>query len=342
MKLKGALPNAITISRVLLIPLFLGILFSRSPHKETWAAGVFVILILSDFFDGYLARKKKEITTFGIIADPIADKLLAFAALIFLAAKNIPFWMAAAIIAREVVMTAVRFYLMRMKIILPANFLGKSKTFFQSIAIVAALLELPFHWHLMLLATLLTVISGIEYFWIIRQKTGTRIVNLPNMITLSRLLLIIPYFRYFSEGNMTAALMLFAVIAVSDKLDGLSARLMRQMTEVGSALDSFTDWTLNSLTLVLLVVNRGLSLAWLPAFALPIISSAILKMKYAKRSKHVPVTLIARIGVSMLYIALISIILNIGYTFYFLLISLLLQYVVTAAYAYKLNALGKR
>src|SRR3990167_7227359 len=108
MKFKFNIPNKITIIRVSLIPLFAVILLVKIPYKNILAAFIFIMLSISDFLDGYFARKKKQVTEFGKLIDPIADKLLISSALIFLVGKGVPFWMAVVIIAREIIVTAIR------------------------------------------------------------------------------------------------------------------------------------------------------------------------------------------------------------------------------------------
>src|SRR3989338_7635820 len=245
MKFKFKIPNNITLIRVGLIPLFIIILIVKIPYKNILAAFIFIMLSISDFLDGYFARKKNQVTEFGKLIDPIADKLLISTALIFLLGQGyagVDLWMVAAIISREAVITAIRIYLLPSKIVVPASNFGKIKTVVQSIAIVFVLLELPLRWYVMLFAVLITVISGLEYIIRIRQMTGNSVVNLPNLITLVRFLLIIPFVYYFFNSRIHISLLIFAIITLSDKLDGISARLMNQKTELGSGLDSFTDW----------------------------------------------------------------------------------------------------
>ena len=193
MQFKFNIPNKITIVRVALIPLFAIILLVNIPYKNLLAAFIFGMLSISDFLDGYFARKKKQVTEFGKLIDPIADKLLISTALVFLVVQGyegIYLWMAVSIIAREIVITAIRIYLLPSKIVVPASNFGKAKTIVQSIGIVFVLLELPLSWHVMLAAVLLTIISGLEYVIKIKQMTGNKIVNLPNIITLFRFLMI--------------------------------------------------------------------------------------------------------------------------------------------------------
>lgn len=335
MKFKFNIPNKITIIRVALIPLFAIILLVDIPYKHILAAFVFGMLSISDFFDGYIARKKRQVTEIGKLIDPIADKLLISTALIFLIGKGVELWMAVAIIAREVILTAVRIYLLPSKIVVPASNFGKAKTVVQSIAIIFVLLKLPFGWHMMLAAVLLTLISGIEYLFRIRQMTGNKIVNLPNLLTLFRFLLIIPLVDLFLDSKIHASLLIFAIIALSDKLDGISARLMNQKTELGSGLDSFTDWTSIITMLVLLVIRGYIGLIWVILLVAPSIVSGIMKILYAKKQKIVPVTFIARLSVGLTYLSLIAILINFKYSFYMLAFTVFLVYVSMLVYVLK-------
>src|SRR3989344_1157878 len=148
MKFKFNIPNKITIIRVSLIPLFAVILLVDIPYKNILSAFIFAMLSVSDFLDGYFARKKKQVTEFGKLIDPIADKLLVSTALIFLVGKGVELWMAAAIISREVILTGIRIYLLPSKLVVPASNFGKLKTVVQSLAIVFVLLNLPFSWYM--------------------------------------------------------------------------------------------------------------------------------------------------------------------------------------------------
>src|SRR3989338_11273097 len=142
MKFKFNIPNKITLIRVSLIPLFAIILLVKIPYKNILAALIFGLLSISDFLDGYFARKKNQVTDFGKLIDPIADKLLISTAMIFLLIqgyKGIELWMAVAIIAREIIVTGIRIYLLPRKIVVPASNFGKAKTVVQSIAIIFVL-----------------------------------------------------------------------------------------------------------------------------------------------------------------------------------------------------------
>lgn len=341
MKFKFNIPNKITLIRVALIPLFAFILLADIPYKDILAAFIFAMLSISDFLDGYFARKKKQVTELGKLIDPIADKLLISTALIFLIGRGVELWMAITIIAREVIVTAVRIYLLPQKLVVPASSFGKAKTVVQSIAIVFILLKLPFSWHLMLVAVVLTLVSGIEYLIRIKKLTGNKIVNFPNLITLIRFLLILPFVYYFLDSKLFLSLVTFSLIAISDKLDGISARVMNQKTELGSAFDSFTDWTLIITALFLLILKGKIDFLWVLAIGVPSLISGMMKMIYAKRLKNVPVTIAARVSVALIYIAMAFILisleynLNFIYTIHLLAASAITVWIAMAAYVIK-------
>ena len=343
MKFKFNIPNNITLIRVGLIPVFVVVLLAHIPYKNILSAFIFGMLSVSDILDGYFARKKKQITEFGKLIDPIADKLLISTALIILIGRGVELWMAVAIIAREIILTAVRIYLLPSRIVIPASNFGKSKTVVQSIAIVFVLLQLPYSWHVMLVAVLITLISGLEYLYRIRKMTGNKVVNLPNIITLARFLMIIPFVYYMLTSQLHIALLIFAAVAVSDKLDGISARLMNQKTELGSGFDSFTDWTLIILTFFLMAARNYISFLWVTLIIVPSAVSGIMKMVYAKKQQKVPVTLVARLSVGLTYMTSIVLLIRFGFgiqklaqaTEYLIRSTILLIYVAMASYVHK-------
>src|SRR3989338_7245719 len=273
-------PNQITFFRIILTPVFLIFLLMNLPYNKYITTFIFILLSVSDMIDGYFARKKKQITELGKILDPIADKLL-----ILLVGKGIDLWVAVTIITREVIITALRIYLLPKKIIVSASSFGKAKTVVQSIAIIFILLGLPLQKYIILAAVLLTIVSGLEYIMSIRRITGTKVVNLPNLITLIRFLLIMPFVYYFLNMKMNITLSIFAVIALSDKLDGISARIMNQKTNLGSWLDSLTDYILIITTLIILVIKGYINILWLIVFVIPSIIIWLMKLTYAKKKK---------------------------------------------------------
>jgi len=201
---------------------------------------------------------------------------------------------------------------------------------------------LPFSWYVMLAAVLLTLISGLEYLIRIRHMTGNKVVNLPNIITLFRFLLIFPFVHYFLNAKIKISLLIFAVITLSDKLDGVSARLMNQRTELGSGIDSFTDWTLIISTFILLTIKNYMHMSWVLLLIVPSFISGVMKMVYAKRLKEVPTTLIARLGVVLTYIAIISILVNFEYYIYLLPAAIAVVYLASIVYVFKVLNMPKK
>ncbi|MFD2465870.1 CDP-diacylglycerol--glycerol-3-phosphate 3-phosphatidyltransferase [Amycolatopsis silviterrae] len=165
------LANLLTISRLVLVPLFVVALFTGDGDDTTWraiATGLFAIASATDQVDGWVARRYGLITDFGKIADPIADKALIGAALIGLSALGeLSWWVTIVIAVREIGVTLLRFWVIRHGVI-PASRGGKAKTMAQILAIVTYLLPLPdgadpVRWALMGLAVALTVITGVDY-----------------------------------------------------------------------------------------------------------------------------------------------------------------------------------
>ena len=136
------LPNLITGLRILLIPVFLLLFMTPSPTRSQWAALVFVLASATDLLDGYIARKMEQITSLGKLLDPIADKLLVISALILLVAfERAPALLAILLISRETVITGLRVIASERGIIIPAERLGKFKTFLQVVAVTILILD---------------------------------------------------------------------------------------------------------------------------------------------------------------------------------------------------------
>ena len=167
------IPTILTFSRIVLIPFFILI----TPQSPLIGISIFLIASLTDFLDGYLARRSGEITKFGIILDPIADKFLVISALILLVDMvRLSAWIAIVIIVREFVVTALRVVALSKDIVIPAETGGKLKTAAQMTAIILLLLpggigDLDFYdvgLVLMYIALVLAIVSGIKYtvsFW---------------------------------------------------------------------------------------------------------------------------------------------------------------------------------
>lgn len=183
------LPNKLTMLRIILVPVFLiFIAFKSIPYGSIIATLVFIIASLTDQLDGYIARKRNQITTFGKFMDPLADKLLVTAALVSLVELGlIPSWAAVIIIAREFAVSGLRTIAAAEGKIIAASWWGKIKTVTQIIAILLLLIKVNIETSqyltnlinsnnvirrffdsvpniFLILAVIITIISGIDYF----------------------------------------------------------------------------------------------------------------------------------------------------------------------------------
>lgn len=133
-------PNKLTVSRFALTVLFLGVQFSQFPYHETVALLLFSAASLTDYFDGKIARRDHLITNFGILMDPLADKILVCSAFIaFVGCGWMPAWMAVIIVARELAITGLRLLAASKNLVLAAESFGKHKTISQIVAIISLL-----------------------------------------------------------------------------------------------------------------------------------------------------------------------------------------------------------
>lgn len=131
------LPNALSLTRIFLTPLLVVILLTRVEGKEIYGVLIFVIAALTDYFDGYFARRRNQVTAIGKLLDPIADKLLVTSAFISLVElKLAPAWMVVIIVGREFAISGIRSIAASQGYLMPANWLGKSKTVIQVFTIV--------------------------------------------------------------------------------------------------------------------------------------------------------------------------------------------------------------
>lgn len=176
------LPNKLTLSRILATPVFLLFLvpgwFGQFLGLDQWgryaAAAIFVLASITDLLDGMIARKQNSVSELGKFLDPIADKLLVTTALVAMVmTDNLSVWAVVIIISREFIVTGIRVVAAGQGIVIAAGKLGKIKTIFQIIAIVAILIHdfpvslilpwLPVGDICMAIAVVLTVVSGIDY-----------------------------------------------------------------------------------------------------------------------------------------------------------------------------------
>lgn len=171
--------NILTMVRLLLVPCFVLLMLADGGHDPAWrsfAWAAFTIAMITDLFDGELARRNNLITDFGKLADPIADKAIMGAALICLSALgDLSWWVTAVILARELGITLMRFWVIRHGVI-PASRGGKMKTLAQGIAVGMYVLALTgplasVRWWVMGVAVLLTLATGLDY---VRQAVVLR------------------------------------------------------------------------------------------------------------------------------------------------------------------------
>ena len=141
------LPNLLTLARIACVPILVLLLFSDSRETGLWAALLFSLASITDWFDGYLARKWDIVTVMGKFLDPLADKLIVMAAFIMLIPlERVPAWAVFLIIARETLVTGLRSVASAEGIVIDASNLGKYKTIFQMVAIIALLLHYDYYW----------------------------------------------------------------------------------------------------------------------------------------------------------------------------------------------------
>ncbi|MEA2465826.1 MAG: CDP-diacylglycerol---glycerol-3-phosphate 3-phosphatidyltransferase [Acidobacteriota bacterium] len=168
-------PNVLTVLRILLVPVVVVALTTETKHGDTIAAIVFALAAFTDGLDGYIARSRRSITTFGKVMDPIADKLLIAAALITLVGlSRVAAWVAMIIIAREFAVSGLRVAAAQQGVVIPASPLGKLKTMVQ-VAAIFAVIATGDHgawWAqvLLYLSVLVTVVSGADYFLNFRRR----------------------------------------------------------------------------------------------------------------------------------------------------------------------------
>lgn len=171
------LANKLTLSRIIMIPLFVFFLLKGTPFEMMIAGIIFIIAALTDFLDGYIARSRNLVTKFGKFMDPLADKLLVMSAFIVLVELQIvPSWIVIVILAREFIVSIFRAIAASEGIVIAAGKLGKYKTTTQMIAIILLcfnnfpfeMINIPMDQIFLYLCAILTIVSGADY--ILRNK----------------------------------------------------------------------------------------------------------------------------------------------------------------------------
>lgn len=174
------LANKLTISRIVLAGIFILFLFIKGAGAKCFALFVFMVACVTDYYDGYLARKTGSVTDFGKLMDPIADKILLLGGfLAFVELNLIPAWMVMVIIARELIITGIRVLALSKKKVLAAEAAGKHKTVSQIVSVLVILIYLIIRdsgftfryieyyssgvYLLMLITVVMTLTSGISF-----------------------------------------------------------------------------------------------------------------------------------------------------------------------------------
>ncbi len=162
------IPNKLTLLRVIMIPLFIiFLIYDFVPFSDIFAIVLFVLAFFTDWLDGYIARKSNQVTNFGKIMDPLADKVLVASAMVCLNAMGIVSpWITIAILAREFIVSGIRIAAAADGNVVAASMWGKLKTAWQFIAILTALLFMEKNIVVdicMWINLILTIFSGIDY-----------------------------------------------------------------------------------------------------------------------------------------------------------------------------------
>jgi len=164
------LADQLTIARALSVPIVVALFAIPFPGHAYWGTGVFCVAMATDWFDGRIARRSGRTSPLGSLLDPVADKLLVLSTLIVLLGAHVfPAWMVAAIVARELLISGLRQAAVERGVVISARDLGKLKTWAQAIAAAlgglaaAGLFGTPVAWWALLVALILTWVSGIDY-----------------------------------------------------------------------------------------------------------------------------------------------------------------------------------
>ena len=174
------LPNSLTVLRIFLVPFLVVVLLTRFQGREVLGVAIFLVAAATDVLDGYLARRRREVTDLGMLLDPIADKLLISAALISLVEEGLaPAWMVVVIIGREFAVSGLRNVASRRGVDIPASIWGKFKMGSQVLAVVLLILgsKLPPPFSrsgqiVLWLVVVFAVLSAVDYFVKFSRRLG--------------------------------------------------------------------------------------------------------------------------------------------------------------------------
>ena len=167
------IPNAISLTRMAMAPVLIVMLLDPGKLMSFVAAFIFLAVALTDWLDGYMARKLNLVTTLGKFLDPVSDKIVILTAFVMIVPLDrIPAWMVALILAREIAVTGLRAIAVDQGVVIAASWQGKTKTVMQFTALVPLLVHYKYYWfdfHLVgtwfvWVAFVFTIYSGIDYF----------------------------------------------------------------------------------------------------------------------------------------------------------------------------------
>ena len=165
------LPNALTLLRIFLVPLLVVVLLTRIEGHVWFGAAIFLLAVLTDYLDGFFARRRNEVTKLGIVLDPLADKLLTAAAFLSLVEMGlVPAWAVMIVIARELAVTGLRNVAAGRGVLIRASSLGKAKRVSQVVAILLLLFSQRMPWLrtpglvALGIVLVLAIYSGADYF----------------------------------------------------------------------------------------------------------------------------------------------------------------------------------
>ena len=187
-------PNALTLSRIFLVPLLLTVLLTKNvPYKTTIAVSIVLLAAATDWFDGYLARRLQQVSTLGMLLDPIADKLLVSSVLISMVETGqVAAWMVVIIVGREFAVTGLRAIAQAAGVTIAASDLGKTKMTMQFVAIIALLLspKMALAWWVaqisLYLVVVFALISAWNYFWKFWQTVDVEVKQRKSRLGLLR------------------------------------------------------------------------------------------------------------------------------------------------------------
>ncbi|HII17139.1 TPA: CDP-diacylglycerol--glycerol-3-phosphate 3-phosphatidyltransferase [Candidatus Woesearchaeota archaeon] len=307
------LPNALTTFRALAMVPFVWVLFMDFPHKDLVVLAAFLALALTDWLDGHLARKRNQVTDFGKILDPIADKALTLVLFFYLTTLGIPLWMPLVMATREIVMTVMRIAALPYDMVIPASGLGKIKTVSQMLAIPAVLLAVPHAAELVGIAVLVSVISGIDYY-LSMSKRIPEISNLPNTVTMVRFLLLpVGIWAMLSE-QMDMAVLTIGLIFLGDKVDGSLAKHLRLETPFGRVFDNITDYIVLAGIAVAALFSQLIGLYVLLPLLVPLGGLIFAKARHFRMSDiPYPVLIVGKLGIVYGYVVVIAILIDFSY-----------------------------